>query len=341
MLARTLRRLTSAADLLRPATFFRTLARVDYLADRTRDLTSAVEALQVRTEQLLAIYQSDLEHRDELARIDEILDARRIRAHVESAITSATLHSDPFPHIIVRDWLPTDVYRTIIRAIPTPVFFADRENRRQQLPVPFPIAPAFSQAVWRFVAQEIVGRILHDALNEKFCGAVHAYMRTFCPGLSDIAEVDLHPSDGRVLLRRPGYVIEPHRDPKWGFVTGLIYLAREGDNEAYGTQLYRVHADVEAPSANPFYVPANQCELVKAVPFTPNTLLAFLNSAGAHGASIPADAQPPTLERYVYQFRLGPDHRRIKQLLAMMPEDRRSLWAGSKSDKAYEVGRGQ
>ena len=59
-------------------------------------------------------------------------------------------------------------------------------------------------------------------------------------------------------------------------------------------------------------------------------MLAFLNSAGAHGASIPADAQPADLERYVYQFRLGPDRQGIKQLLAQMSEDRRERWSGGK-----------
>jgi hypothetical protein len=333
VLNRSLRRIASAADLLRPSTFFRTLARVDQLADRTRDLTTAVETLHVRTEQLLTIYQADLEHRQDLERLGERLDRGRIAAHVSRAVAAAPLHADPFPHVVIDDWLPADVYRTVVSAVPAAVFFADRENRRQQLPVPFPLAPAFSQAVWRFVAQEIVGRVLSDALNEKFRAEVRRYIATFCPGFADDAPLDLHASDGRVLLRRPGYVIDPHRDPKWGFVTGLIYLARDGDNEAYGTSLYRVRGEVEAPNAKPFYVPPDRCELVKAVPFKPNTLLAFLNSAGAHGASIPADAQPANLERYVYQFRLGPDARRIKQLLALMPEERRPLWAGAKAEK--------
>jgi hypothetical protein len=333
MLNGSLRRIASAADLLRPTTFFRTLARVDQLADRTRALTAAVEALQVRTEQLLTIYQSDVEHRDDLHRLGELFDRERIAGHVACAIAAAPLHRDPFPHIVVDSWLPDDVYRTIIAALPPAVFFADRENRRQQLPVPFPLAPAFSQAVWRLVAQDVVGGVLSDALNQKFRAEVREYIDTFCPAFRDDAPLDLHASDGRVLLRRPGYVIDPHRDPKWGFITGLIYLARDSDNEAYGTQLYRVRDDAEAPNANPFYVPPAQCELVKAVPFTPNTLLAFVNSKGAHGASIPADAEPRNLERYVYQFRLGPDARAIKQLLALMPEDRRQVWAGTKMDK--------
>jgi hypothetical protein len=334
MLGRTFRRFSSAADLLRPSTLFRTLARVDQVADTTRELAAAVEALNVRTTQLLTIYQSDTEHRDDLQTLGQRLDAPRIGAHVARAVADATLHAAPFPHVVVEDWLPEDTYRMMIAALPASVFFADRENRRQQLPVPFPLAPAYSQAVWRFVAQDIVGGMLHRALNEKFREPVREYMRTFCPGLPDDLDLEMHPSDGRVLLRRPGYVIEPHRDPKWGFVTGLVYLARPGDNEAYGTQLYRVREDAEAPSGKPFYVEAGRCELVKSVPFRANTLLAFLNSAGAHGASIPADATPADLERYVYQFRLGPDSRAIKRLLTLMPPDRRERWAGTKADKA-------
>jgi hypothetical protein len=55
MLGRTLGRISSAADLLRPKTFFRTLARVDTLVDATRELTSAVQALRIQTEQLMTI----------------------------------------------------------------------------------------------------------------------------------------------------------------------------------------------------------------------------------------------------------------------------------------------
>jgi hypothetical protein len=140
----------------------------------------------------------------------------------------------------------------------------------------------------------------------------------------------LHPSDGRIMLRRPGYVIQPHRDPKWGFITGLIYLAREQDADTYGTQLYRVRDDRDAPNDKPFYVDEARCELVKSVPFRANTLLAFLNSRGAHGASIPPDAMPVNLERYLYQFRLGPSTRTIKRLLALMPAEQRGPWMGGK-----------
>src|SRR5439155_24216024 len=110
-------------------------------------------------------------------------------------------------------------------------------------------------------------------------------------------------SGGLLMLRRPGYFIGPHRDPKRAFITCLFYLAREGDNEAYGTQIFRVLNDREAPYKQTYYPEQDglKCELVKVVPFKANTMLVCLNSGGAHGAVIPSD-EPAGVERYSYQF---------------------------------------
>lgn len=336
MLDKTLAKLSSAADLLRPRTFFRTLARVDQLVDATRELSSAVEALRIRTEQLMAIERLNCEQEEDLQQLDACLTRGRISAHVRAAVKAAPLHPDPFPHVVVDTWLPPEVYRTMVRALPPAVFFADREVSRQRLMVPFGFGPTYSRRVWRFVSHDIVGCVLSDALNEKFQDVLREYVGTFCEQWLKEPDQRLHASDGRIMLRRPGYVIEPHRDPKWGFITGLVYLARDGDNETYGTQLYRVRDDVEAPNDKPLRIDEQRCELVKSVPFRANTLLAFLNSRGAHGASIPADATPATLERYVYQFRLGPDAAAIRRLLSLMPPERRALWSGAKVREASD-----
>jgi hypothetical protein len=54
----------------------------------------------------------------------------------------------------------------------------------------------------------------------------------------------------------------------------------------------------------------------------------FLNSTGAHGAHIPPDAQPTNLERYIHQFRVGPNVEAISTLKALLPEERKPLWVG-------------
>jgi hypothetical protein len=50
-----------------------------------------------------------------------------------------------------------------------------------------------------------------------------------------------------------------------------------------------------------------------------------VNSRGAHGASIPADA-PAALERYSYQFYIAPDNEALAALLRTLPEPRRQMW---------------
>jgi hypothetical protein len=332
MLRKTASRLAAAADLLRPRTLFRTLSRVDTLADRTRELTNAVETLRIQTDQLLTIQRVDWDKRFELARMDKWFDGERIKAHINAAFERTPLEMDPYPHIVIENWLPDDVYDRIIAAMPASIFFA--RDRDEHWIVPSGIAPLYSRQVWAFVANTIVGQLIHEALNRKFQDAICRYMRGFVPSLPRDIDLTLHPSDGRIMLRRPGYYLAPHRDPKWGFVTGIIYLAREGDNEAHGTQIYRVRDDVEAPTSRVYYPEPEKCELVKDVPYRGNTMLAFLNSEGAHGAAIPADAQPPDLERYIYQFRLGPTGKVIKRLTDLMPPEQAAMWAGAKTARA-------
>lgn len=324
-------RLSAAADLLRPSTFFRTLARVDSLADKTRELSTTVDALRVQTEQLMTIQRVDWDRRIDLARLNRWLDPARIEAHVNRVVSAATLETDPFPHLVVENWLPEDVYARVIDAMPPSIFFA--HDRDQHWSVPFGVAPLYSRQVWAFVANTIVGEILHDALNRKLGPAIREYVRSFCPALPDDMDLTLHPSDGRIMLRRPGYKLMPHRDPKWGFVTAIVYLAREGDNEAHGTQLYRVRRDVQAPTSRVYYVEADNCELAKDVPFRANSMLVFLNSEGAHGASIPV-TEPSTLERYIYQFRLGPNSKAINRLISLMSPGEAAMWTGGKMSRA-------
>jgi hypothetical protein len=129
------------------------------------------------------------------------------------------------------------------------------------------------------------------------------------------------------MLRRPGYHLGPHRDPKRSMLTCLLYLARPGDSETYGTQIFRVDNDADATYKQTYYPEddGRACHLVKVVPFRPNSMLVFLNSRGAHGAHIPQDA-PATLERYSYQFYVAPENEALGQLIRSLPQDRRVLW---------------
>jgi hypothetical protein len=304
------------------------LNQLQELTQATRELTRSVETLRTRTEQLAAIEQIDWDRREQVAALPPTLDIESVRRHVIAAIDKARLETEPFPHLVVDKWLPTDIYKLMMDGLPPPLFFADRDVSRQRLSVPFKLVPRYSRLVWQLITRDIISQIAGPALNEKFRDVVRSYVKGFSPNLPDDVEIGMYASNGHIMLRRPGYVINPHRDPKWGFVICLVYLARPGDNEAFGTQLYRVKDDQEAPSSTPYYVEPARCELVKSVPFRANTLLVFLNSSGAHGASIPADAEPKTLERYLYQFRLGIENDIKKAVLDGMPPEGRARWQG-------------
>jgi hypothetical protein len=144
--------------------------------------------------------------------------------------------------------------------------------------------------------------------------------------------MELHSTDGRILLRERGYRIAPHRDPKWGFITVLLYLPRSDESAQWGTQLYTVDQDDRAPSIAPHWIDPARCHLVADVPFRRNTALVFLNSYGAHGAQIPEDAQPADLQRYMYQYRIGPTKAAIEKLVSLLPRDERSVWEGKVVD---------
>jgi hypothetical protein len=309
-------------------------ARVALLEAELRDLRDTVAELVQREARLRAIYRCDVEQQSALAAVDRVLDLDAIRAHVERCIESAVLCEQPFPHMILEELFPPAFYEAVRDGIP-PVELFDGSDNKQRIVVPFDMAPAFSRRVWGFLLERVIDGVIGPAVIRKFRAPLGDWFESAWPGQSREllgSRIHLQSTDGRILLRRRGYVITPHRDPRWGWITCLLYLARPGDRTDWGTQLYEVDEHVEATSVAPLWIRQEQCRLVKDVPFRPNSALVFLNSRGAHGASIPADAEPPDLERYVYQFRIGPTGTSIRRLLELLPEELRKTWSGKAVD---------
>jgi hypothetical protein len=369
-LAQTRQKLTRVRDDLRE--LHRSIERLDQArrgdADRLQDAVGALTtqlqettrelrhvsdglaALRLKESQLRAIARREGEleaHEGELA---DVLARPGTAAHVAAAIERAALHVNPFPYAVVDDLLPDALYDAVVAGIPPVELFADKPVNKQQLKVPFALAPAYSRRVWRFLAEVVVPEMITTPVVEKFRVPLTDWIRQNWPMLGEdpLADVaQLHSTDGRILLRTRGYTIPPHRDPKWGFLTCILYLARPGDAEAWGTQIYTVDpagrsgapitrqtAAAGAPprGAAPDWIDPSECTLVDDVLFRRNRALIFLNSVGAHGACIPADAEPANLERYIYQFRIGPTGAAIRSMTEALPEDRRPLWAGKSGD---------
>jgi len=287
----------------------------------------SIPDLQTKVEQCMVAYQKDARFADRVPAFLAKVGTDRVLAHVRAAVERAQLHHDPCAHVVIDRVVPEDVYDELMSALPAPVFFKRQDRTREEMQVPFVFAPKYSRVVWDFFIQQIMEEALVPALTEKFRPALDDFLAKYWPGLGSWSEsgLDLRVSNSRLLLRRPGYVIKPHRDPRWAFLTCLFYLQKRDAGQVYGTQLYRLRDEREAPHNSPFWVDYKECELVTDVPGGRNTALVFLNSTGVHGASIPADA-PPDLERYVYQGQLSPDEAMKQQLIATLTGSDRRNW---------------
>jgi len=306
------------------------VTQLDALTTEVRTLSAQLDTVSLRERQLRAVLQADATGDDRVLRFQATLDEEALAAHIRKAVGRATLHRDPFPYCIVDRVFPRTYYDALVEAIPPVDLFGDRPVNKQQLLVPFVFAPKYSRVVWAHVADVAATRLLTPAIVDKFRDPLADWLREHFPtsGGDPLAGVDLKCSDGRIMLRRPGYRIPPHRDPKWGFITCLLYLARPGDDPRWGTQLFRVADDDEAHGGAPHWVSEERCQWIADVEFLPNRALIFLNSSGAHGAHIPADAEPPALERYTYQFRVGPERESMEALRSTLTPDRQALWTG-------------
>lgn len=304
--------------------------RCQQILEEVKGLRDGLAQVTRRESQLRAVLQTDAVLEASQANLEKVLARPDIASHIAGAIRRAEFRNDPFPHAVIDDVLPADLYRCIIRGIPPLEIFSDRPVNKQQLAVPFSLAPMYSQRVWRFLTTVAIPQMIEPALIAKFRDALDAWIALNWPSVPP-ESVELHSSDGRIILRTRGYRIEPHRDPKWAFITGILYLARKHDSETWGTQLYTVDEDVEARGAAPHWIDASRCRQVADVTFKANRMLVFLNSTGAHGASIPDDA-PDKLERYIYQFRIAPTVNSMSLLKSTLPEERRPFWAGKTAD---------
>jgi len=314
--ARTLRKMTQQLD------------RLEALLRRQQAVLDEIPNMQEKLGQAWAVYLKDAREAGRMPAARALLaDTTRIGAHAAAAVGRARLVAAPTPHVVIQDLLPDDVYDELIRAIPSVTFFKSRDPTRQETQVPFVFAPEHTRLVWGTFYDTVVSDALIRALTAKFGSALDDFVRTHWPAYESLAAagIELQVSNSRILLRGPGYEIKPHRDPRWAFLTCLLYLPRPRDTSAYGTQLYRLREEPVVSHGSPLWVDEGLCELAVDVPARRNTALVFLNATGAHGATIPPDA-PAGTKRYLYQVQFGVDERTQRRLVETLDVGQRPGW---------------
>jgi hypothetical protein len=261
-----------------------------------------------------------------------------LATHLRRAITDAGLATDPGPHMVVPDVLPAEIYAHLLKTMPPPEAFevADKVKANFLPSTTANVAPPTAEA-WSWFHTDIVDGLLSPILLDAFRPCLTAAYRTqFGDKVDDALALPHHAFQGRLMLRRPGYRLKPHRDKKTAALTGLIYFARPGDSPDYGTELYRVSDDQDAPIMKTYYPEANggRAELARTVPFVGNSALIFMNVPGmAHGAGIPPDA--PQTERYAYQFYVGPPRSELARLVQRLSPELARGWKLKSSAEDY------
>ena len=282
--------------------------------------------LSTRIERCVTAYEDDARSADRIASFHAMVDPEAVRAHIRSAISCAAVESDPYPHLVVNRIFPEPVYDCLVEALPAPIFFDKVSEHRDEMAVPLTFAPAYSRLVWQLF-HDVIERAALPAIVEAFRPALDDFIRASWPMLGSWNEsaITLRLANPRLMLRRPGYLIKPHRDPRWAFLTALFYLSPRDGDHSFGTQLYRMKVERDEPHTSPFWAHDDECQLVRDVPGGANSALVFLNGSGAHGAAIPPDA-PANLLRYVYQARFSPDSATKARLLDLVTAESRDRW---------------
>ncbi len=292
-------------------------AALDDLKSSIDRLQHAVDAAGEQLRLLAAARKDDLDAVDDLpglaASLEQTADA--IDAHLAGAVARAAVSLDPFPHVIIDDLLPADLYASMLETLPPGGFWRSSGRGRDYWEVDSDVGPWRTEVVWRFVDRRVIDGLLRPRLEQAFAAPLAAlWSDSF--GL-DPACVRYRTAEGRLQLRRKGYRLRAHLDPPHAALTGLFYLARPGEDARYGTALYRPSSPSPVKRQGIYYPEDHGIALdnVATVPFKANSLLVWMTALGPHGADLTSEDVPKSLERHTYQFQIVTDdetRRRIK-----------------------------
>ncbi len=275
----------------------------------------------------------------ELARLSKEFNLERITQHVHERMAASKVIEEPGPHLIVDHLLPNDFYQKLVDAVPPSTYFTGGDNVRLKCRMSTPDLPQETRTLWGFMSYVVCPQVIQPATQAKFAAYFDDfYVQVFGKDMvRDGRTLPRSVSDQRFLLGRPGYKLKPHMDRKPVLLTHLLYLPKDpGSDERFGTQLFKVDREFVARYVETYY-PGNdgmRCEYLKSMPYRWNTMATLMNSRVVHGADIPADQAPPTLERRAFQFYVSLDPEPLEEFVDTLPEELRTPWFAERTSLA-------
>lgn len=200
--------------------------------------------------------------------------------HMIGRVEATPYETDPFPHIAIRDFFPSALYRRILAEMPpnneyqsrTPDKhggYGDDPNRRNFRLVEERISrltPAVAQ-LWRDVRDAISSPELKRAVFTKLAGGL-AFRYGIDPKTA--AEVPGYPRP-ELYREIKGYRNAPHPDTRRKVVTMQMSLAADDSQKDLGTSFYKRSLNPAAWLREP-----RGFDIVKRMSFAPNAAYAFV-----------------------------------------------------------------
>jgi hypothetical protein len=204
---------------------------------------------------------------------------------VITRIDEATLETQPFDHIYLRDLFPQSLYRELLRNFPERRFFheLDHEDARRAdgsstrlrfylYPEQLWSLPAEQRRLWRPLSQLLMSKELQEAFKRKFRKALEA---RFDRGID---QLDFYPVP-ILVCDLPGYRIGIHSDVMRKAITVQFYLPDDDSQQHIGTIFHEGRSGEAA-------------QRIKKMPFLPASGYAFPVQAQAswHSAATVEEA---------------------------------------------------
>lgn len=239
-----------------------------------------------------------------------------LREHIERKLAEATLVKHPFPHLIIEDFFPKDVFEKLLEYSPfkknSGVEWMDREasadvsgqtpyyarkqinfHRGQKFE-----APAEQMAFWNALKSEFLAETWFET------AIVRKYEEYFQLRFGDLIHepdfVDLFTKEFFLQRHEPGYYIGPHTDIPARVFTCIFSLAAREGFEEFGTNLLAPKDRMDRCWGNDHY-PPEDFEIVKVAPYKPNNFLLFFKTRQSFH-SVSAITEDVPNQRYGMQF---------------------------------------
>ena len=204
---------------------------------------------------------------------------QQILAHCVEAVAASQQQRDPFPHIQVREFFPSEIYQRLLEQLPEP-------HQYHGLNYGTPLAPGEKAVRYRFMFNGQGMQRLDDERRELWTAVRDALAApelkaavfsrlsaglAFRFGVSEeqAREVAAYPLP-ELFRETSGYAIKPHPDTRRKVVTMQIALPRDESQAELGTEFYKL-------SLNPLHLlrEPRGFVTVKRMPFVPNAAYAF------------------------------------------------------------------